>query len=133
WDVAQPVTVTGVADFVVDGARAYQIATGPRVSAAPNYGGLDAADVAAVNRGDDVPGIRVTPTTGLVTTEAGGTATFGVVLTSQPTADVTVTLSSSNPAEGTASVASLTFTPADWNVAQSVTVTGVDDFVADSD
>ena len=36
-----------------------------------------------------------------MTTEAGGTATFTVVLNTQPTADVTIALSSSDTAEGT--------------------------------
>src|SRR5207237_9249429 len=67
------------------------------------------------------------------TTEAGGTPTFTVVLNSQPTANVTIALSSSNAAEGTVSPASLTFTSANWNVARTVTVTGVNDFVDDGD
>ena len=41
---------------------------------------LDAADVAVTNTDNDAAGITVTPTTGLTTTEAGGTATFTVVL-----------------------------------------------------
>ena len=36
-----------------------------------------------------------------MTTEAGGTATFTVVLNTQPTADVTIALSSSDTTEGT--------------------------------
>ena len=35
--------------------------------------------------------------------------------------------------EGTVSPATLTFTPANWNTAQTVTVTGVDDAVDDGD
>ena len=73
----------------------------------------------------------MTPTTGLTTTEAGGTATFTVVLTTQPTADVTIGLSSSDTTEGTVLPASLTFTAANWNVAQTVTVTGVNDALDD--
>src|SRR5438270_9261385 len=42
----------------------------------------------------------------LTTTEAGGTARFTVVLTSQPTADVIVPLSSSNTLAGTLSATS---------------------------
>src|SRR5262249_25701931 len=61
---------------------------------------------------------------------AGGTATFSVVLTTQPTDDVTVTFSSSNLSEGTVTP-SVTFTNANWNVAQTVTVTGVDDDLKD--
>ena len=49
------------------------------------------------------------------------------MLATQPTANVTLNLSSSNTSEGTVSPASLTFTPADWNVPQTVTVTGVND------
>ena len=78
-----------------------------------------------------VPGVSVTPTAGLVTTEAGGTATFSVVLDTQPAADVTIALVSSDTTEGTVAPASLTFTSADWNVPQVVTVTGVADGIPD--
>src|SRR5262249_40492632 len=93
----------------------------------------NAADVSVTNNDNDVAGITVTPTAGLVTTEGGGTATFTVYLTSQPVANVSIALSSSNTAEGTVSPASLTFTAGDWNVPQTVTITGVDDAVADGD
>jgi len=43
---------------------------------------------------NDTVGVTITPTTGLTTTEAGGTATFSIQLKSQPTADVTVGLTS---------------------------------------
>lgn len=76
-------------------------------------------------------GILVSPVAGLVTTEAGGSASFTVVLQSPPTAGVSIALSSSNPGEGTVSPASLTFTPANWNQPRTVTVTGVADGVAD--
>jgi hypothetical protein len=76
-------------------------------------------------------GFVVTPESGLVTTESGGTATFTVVLTSPPTANVTIPVASDTPTEGTASPASLTFTAANWRTPQTVTVTGVDDQVSD--
>lgn len=53
-----------------------------------------------------------------------GTATFTVVLQTQPTADVTIDVSSSDLTEGTVAPAVLTFTPATWNTAQRVTVSG---------
>lgn len=68
---------------------------------------------------------------GFVTTEAGGSATFTMALTAAPTADVTVTIGGDRPAEGVLSVASLVFTAANWSVAQSVTISGIDDLVAD--
>src|SRR5690606_15483405 len=90
-------------------------------------------DVSVTNTDNDSAGITVNPTSGLVTTEAGGTATFTVVLDTQPSADVSIALSSSDTTEGTAAPASLTFTAANWNIAQTVTVTGVDDNEADGD
>ncbi len=77
------------------------------------------------------PGITVSPMSGLDTTEAGGTDTFTMVLNTQPTADVTIALSSNDASEGTVLPTSLTFTSGDWDTAQTVTVKGVDD--ADSD
>lgn len=59
--------------------------------------------------------------------------TFDVTLNSQPFADVTVFIVSGSVAEGTVSVSSLTFTAANWNVAQQVTVIGENDFIDDGD
>src|SRR5438309_6172007 len=92
---------------------------------------MNPADVAVTNTDNDTAGISVIPTSGLTTTEGGGTATFTIALGTQPTANVTIGLSSSDLTEGTVAPASLTFTPANWNTAQTVTVTGVDDFVVD--
>ncbi len=75
--------------------------------------------------------ITVSPTTGLTTTELGGTDTFSIKLNSQPTANVTIGLGSSNTIEGVISPAFVTFAPDNWNQAQTITVKGVDDKVAD--
>ncbi|MYE61439.1 MAG: hypothetical protein F4235_05245, partial [Candidatus Dadabacteria bacterium] len=72
-------------------------------------------------------GISVTPTSGLVTTEGGGTAAFQVKLESEPISDVIIPLRSSYPSEGTADTRALSFTPDDWEVAQTVMVTGMND------
>jgi len=64
--------------------------------------------------GGTIPSITVTPTSGLVTTESGGQAAFTVNLTTQPTANVSISLSTSDNTEGTVSPVSLTFTSADW-------------------
>ena len=101
--------------------------TAPAVSTDATYTGVNAADVAVTNTDNDAAGITVTPTAGLATTEAGGTATFTVVLTTQPTADVTIAPELERHDRRHGRPASLTFTTANWNVAQTVTVTGVDD------
>ncbi len=133
WNVPQTVTIVGMNDDERDGDVAYTIITAPAVSGDANYQGVNAPDVSVTNRDDDTPGFAVTPTSGLTTTEAGGTAQFTVALLGRPTADVTIPLTSSDLTEGTVDPASLTFTIADWNTPQTVTVTGVDDLDADGD
>ena len=74
------------------------------------------------------PGIEnILPTAKLVTTTSGGQTSFQIQLNSQPTGTVTVPLRVSNPSEATISPSSLTFTPDNWNVPQTVTLTGQDD------
>ena len=55
------------------------------------------------------------------------------MLAEAPTADVIIPISSSDTTEGGVSSASLTFTTGNWNVAQIVTVTGMDDSQPDGD
>ena len=78
-----------------------------------------------------VAGISVTPTSGLSTSESKTKASFTVVLKSQPTADVTIAVTSRDITEGTVSTSLLRFTSTNWNIAQTVTVTGVDDTIRD--
>jgi subtilisin family serine protease len=73
------------------------------------------------------------PSPSSATTEAGGSVTFTVSLNTQPMADVLIPVDSSDAMEGTASPASLVFTSENWNTAQTVTVTGVDDLIDDGD
>ncbi|WP_066382675.1 esterase-like activity of phytase family protein [Anabaena sp. CA = ATCC 33047] len=62
-------------------------------------------------------------------TEGGVTDSYTVVLTSQPTTNVTITI---NPGtQVTTNVNQLVFTPQNWNIAQTVTVTAVDDNLAE--
>lgn len=130
WNTPQTITITGQDDAVQDGAVGYAIVLGATSSTDANYNGLDPADVSVVNA-DNEGGITVSPTSGLTTTELGGTTTFTLVLNTQPSAAVTIGLSSSDTTEGTVSPASVTFTSGDWNVPQTVTVTGVNDWVDD--
>ncbi|MEI7864823.1 MAG: hypothetical protein WCI38_05575 [Chthoniobacterales bacterium] len=75
------------------------------------------------------PGVMVAESGGsTAVTEGGSTDIYTAVLTSEPTGNVTIT-----PAPGsqlTVSPANLTFTTLDWNVPQTVTVTAIDDTVA---
>ena len=77
---------------------------------------------------NDDEGLEVLPEV-LSVAEAGGTAAYTVKLRSQPVAAVTVAVVSSNPNAATVTPATLTFTTANYDSRQTVTVIGVDDDV----
>jgi hypothetical protein len=132
----QTVTITGVDDANLDGTVNYMIITSPALSNDPDYSMRDASDVSIVNNDNEVPppaGVTVAPQSGLITTEAGASDTFTVVLQSMPSSNVTILLTSSNTAEGTVAPSSLTFTTLDWNIQKTVVITGQDDVVDDND
>ncbi|MBQ4914031.1 gliding motility-associated C-terminal domain-containing protein [Maribacter sp. MMG018] len=135
WNIGVPVTVTGANDNIIDGNQTYNIVTGNVTSGDPNYNALNGGAVANVtgiiNEDDDVAGVNVSAISGN-TTEDGGAATFNVSLTSQPTAAVTIALSSSDTSEGTVPP-NVTIPVANWNTGVDVTVTGADDAIADGD
>jgi hypothetical protein len=131
WSQFQSFRVTGVEDGVRDGDKIYHIIT-TAVSVDPNYNNAPVSDVTLGNKDSGrVAGFVVTPTSGLVTSESGRTATFSVSLTLKPTANVVIPITSSDPTEGVAAPGGLTFTPTNWNVPQPVTVRGVDDNIVD--
>ena len=140
WSDAQTVTVTGKDDDIVDGDINYNIETSTASSTDPNYNTMVVDDVAIVNLDNDTAGFIVTPLT-LNTTEAAGagkTATFTVVLTSKPATDATnyvvvVDVASNDLTEGTVDLSQLTFNAGNWNIPQTITVTGVDEIIVDGD
>jgi hypothetical protein len=133
WNAAQMVTITGVNDDVDDGDIAYTIVLSAATSSDGNYNGVDADDVSMTNTDDDTASFTVSYSNSLITSEAGGTTSLTLVLDSEPTGDVVIPISSSDLTEGTVSPDTLTFTAANWNAAQTVTITGVNDFVDDGD
>ena len=77
---------------------------------------------------NDTRGVRVTPTS--LTVNEGGTTgnTYTVVLDTQPTATVTVTIvDPTDNTDVTANPASLTFSTSNWATAQTVTVSAAED------
>ena len=76
---------------------------------------------------DDGSGVLITPTA--LTVPEGGSKTYTVKLTSQPTEDVTVTISTSGSPDVTHNAAgnTLTFTAANWASNQTVRVSAAED------
>lgn len=126
WNVAQTVTVTAVDDAVAEGAHSGAIA---HAASGGGYDGVAITGVTASIADNDTAGVVVAQSGGTTAVaEGGATDGYTLVLTSQPTANVTITPA---PDAQVTTSGSVTFTPADWNVPKSVTVAAVDDAVAE--
>lgn len=79
---------------------------------------------------DDLAGISI-GNVSFVISEPNVSNQFSVVLNSQPTADVTLNMTVSDPSECQISTPSITFTTGNWSTTQYLTVTAVDDFLVD--
>ena len=129
WRATQTVTVTGVDDKQSDRAQQYQVVFTATTTEDAAYAAVLPGPVAVENLDDDSAGLT-TQLSG-ATSEAGHQATLSVALDSEPTADVTIALRSTEPSEGTLNLTQLVFTPLDWMNPQTVTITGVNDDEAD--
>ena len=131
WNTPQTVTITGVDDNLIDGPQntIYTISVNAALSD-NNFDNAASKTYTVTTTDNDVAGFTLSSTSGSVS-ESGATKTFTIVLTAQPTSNVVLSLVSATVAEATVSPATLTFTTANWNAAQTVTVTGVDDALVD--
>ena len=126
-------TVTGVNDGSVDGNITHNI-TLSVIDAQSDNTYDPASDVVVQNTtaDNDSAGFTITQSGGATAVaESGSTDTFTVVLTAQPTNDVVISVTSGDTSEATLDKSSLTFTNGNWNSAQTVTVTGVNDDLDD--
>ena len=121
WNRSQTVTVTAVAD---DDTSDETVTVSHSVRGA-DYDGVTAGSVTVEVDDTDEPGVTVTSDNGRVTVNEGSSGTYTVKLSSQPTANVRVTPTSEDTTAVMVS-AELTFTSSDWNTAQTVTLTSVD-------
>ncbi len=129
WNVAQTVTVSAVDDQIVEGSHTGTI-THAVSSSDANYNGLSVAGVTAQITDNDTVGVQITQSGGSTNvTEGGATDSYTVVLSSQPTANVTVTVTPNS--QVSVNKTTLTFTTSNWNVAQTVTVSAVDDQIVE--
>ncbi|MBT8488110.1 MAG: Ig-like domain-containing protein [Gemmatimonadetes bacterium] len=135
WDVPQTVTVAGVDDFADDGPQVTALTISVVAVASDDaFDGIPARTVQVTTLDDDEPaGLIITETGTTEVDESGTTDTFTVVLTTRPGTDVVLTVTSGDPGEVVVSQTTITFTTNNWDVPRSVTVTGVNDLVADGD
>ena len=129
WSIDQAVTVTATEDddaVTDDETKLTHTVTGS------DYEGVAAADVVVSITEDDTPGVTLTPED--LDVDEGTSGTYSVVLDTEPTADVTVTVSGHTGTDITLSATTLVFATDTWDTAQTVTVTaGADDDAASDD
>ncbi|BAY94837.1 MULTISPECIES: malectin domain-containing carbohydrate-binding protein [unclassified Tolypothrix] len=133
WNTAQTVTVEAVDDIAVEGNHTANI-THTVSSTDSKYNNLPVGNV-VVNITDNdtapTPQVIVQQSGGnTAVTEGGATDSYSLVLSSQPSANVTINLGTTGN-QITLDKTSLTFTPSNWNTAQTVTVKAVDDIAVE--
>ena len=132
WDTPQTVTVTGVDDNIIDGTISSTITIAVvDESSNDSFDAVADQTVTATTTDDDVAGFTIAESGGSTSVaESGTTDTFTIVLDAQPASDVVFAITSSDTGEATVT-STLTFTNANWDTPQTVTVTGVDDNIID--
>ncbi|MEG4986476.1 FG-GAP-like repeat-containing protein, partial [Microcoleus sp. BR0-C5] len=119
------VTLNVVGDVMIEPDETIQVSLTPNTTPTGFQATVPIPTPAATTiTNDDSAAITITPTSTNVT-EGGTTDNYKVVLTSQPTGNVNLAIG--NTSQTTTSASTLTFTSANWNTPQTVTVTAVDD------
>ena len=129
------ITIPVLDDAIVEGSETVQITLTGVTSGSASLDGTPANLTATNTIGDDDnPGITITESSGdTETNETGTSDSFTVVLSSQPLTNVQLGIVSLDTGEGTVNPSVLIFTNGNWNIPQTVTVTGVDDNIVDGD
>ena len=120
WNTAQSVVITAARDADTDNET---VTVSHAVAGAGNYAALTAGgDVTVTVTDTTIPAVTISTAT--LSVNEGESDAYTVVLATSPTDNVVITPTST----ATATVSGpLTFTAGNWNVAQSVIVTGVAD------
>lgn len=127
WNTARTVIVSVDDDLINQGDRTLDISHSFSSTDA-NYDGIPAPDVSVSISDNDIANIDTDIPATLVVSEAGATVQYSLVLESQPTADVVIDLTPDGRLQ--TSPTSLVFTSANWQSAQTVTLSVADDPIA---
>jgi Ca2+-binding RTX toxin-like protein len=133
WNTAQVVDITGVNDSFVDGTQSLSIQIDVDPSSDPKWLSLAPVLVGVTNLDDEIASLTITESGSSTTVPESGTTTdtFDVVLDGQPEGEVILNVVSGDIGEATVDTSQLTFNTSNWNLPQTVTVIGVDDFLVD--
>ncbi|MCW7502902.1 beta strand repeat-containing protein [Leptospira paudalimensis] len=132
WDSPHIVRLAGVDDLLSDGNQNYRVQLGSILTSDIRFSTQALPVLLVVNTDNESSGVAASPVFGLLTSETGETGRISYVLQTRPMQDVYIrNFISNDTTEATVESVELVFTPNNWDVPQSVTVTGVDDFSVD--
>ena len=123
---SRSVTLTPVADALVEGDETVTVSGTTTATQEGTTTLLEVTGAQVTIADDDARGVTVAADDPLGVDEAGS-ATYTVVLDSEPTGEVTVTPEVTGDPDVTVAPAVLIFTASTWHVAQGVTVSAADD------
>ena len=126
WNVPQTVSLQSVDEYFIDGSQLVSITAAINPASNPGFLGVASQTISVTNADNDVASITLIPVDNL-SSETGDSASFYLRLTAIPTADVQIDLRSLVPTEAMPTLSQVTFTPANWNIPQLITVNGVND------
>ena len=133
WRSKKTITITGVDDSLLDGNQLSTIT----VSVDPDnsndfFDALPDQTVTVTTTDNNVAALAIVESNGNSSLEeTGSTDSFTVALRAQPDSDVVINIANADAGELSVTPASLTFTSANWNTPQTVSLTGVDDLFDD--
>jgi gliding motility-associated-like protein len=127
WNIPQTLTLSAVDDNIVDGSQTSSLVISVNAASPAIFSALASKTRTVITRDDDNVGVLMSPMQGALTEGSAATASFTVVLKSVPTGTVTINLSLSNSGQVSLSTTTLVFTPSNWNVSQTVTLSSIDD------
>ena len=127
--MSQTITFTATQDEVDDDGESMLLGFGASLPGGVSLGTTVTTTVSITD--DDDAGVSVSEAS--LTIAEGSSGTYTIVLDSQPTADVTVTINDPSNTDVTAEPASLTFSSTDWNTPKTVTVNAAQDADAEDE
>ncbi|HYF36079.1 MAG TPA: hypothetical protein VD994_12365, partial [Prosthecobacter sp.] len=133
WSAAQTLTLTAVADMIPEGREPVTITATVRNTSDSTYLSAPAQAVPVwiaeqMRRNQSLVVVQTGGTSYVA--EGGKTDTLLFYLASRPTAEVTVTIDTNTQLEVDGNL--FTFTPANWNVPQTVNIKALDDMAVES-
>jgi len=131
WNIPVLVYVSSVDELIFDGSQTTSITATVSSSSDPGFTSASSQIINVITEDNDKPSYTVNPVVGALTEGDMTTVYFTVILDATPSSNVIINLANGDPSEVTLSTTSITFTPANWNVTQTITLFSEDDPIID--